>query len=131
VLAMLTDVAALELDEAAIRQYAPQAEELAIRYDHGLYQAIVHRAWGVAHRLAGEYPQSEARLNTALAVFRRLNTRWQIGRTLFEQGELACSKDEISEARQAFSLALSAFEEMKAAPDVTRTRAALDVLRID
>ena len=25
------------------------------------YQAIVHRAWEVAHRLAGEYPQAEAR----------------------------------------------------------------------
>lgn len=128
---MLTDVAALELDEAAIRQYAPQAEELAIRYDHMLYQAIVHRAWGVAHRMAGEYPQAEARLNTALTMFRHMNTRWQIGRTLFEQGELARSKNEISEAHQAFSLALSAFEEMKAAPDITRTLAALDVLRID
>ena len=127
---MLTDVAALELNEAAIRQYAPQAEELAIRYDHTLYQAIVHRAWGVAHRMAGEYPQAEARLNTALAMFRHMNARWQIGRTLSEQGELARSKNEISEAYQAFSLALSAFEEMKAAPDITRTLAALDVLKI-
>jgi len=129
VLAMLTDVAVLELDQAAIRQYAPQAEELALRYDHKLYQAITHRAWGVAHRLAGEYPQAESRLSTALAIFRRLNTRWQIGRTLFEQGELARSKNEISAAHQAFSLALSAFEEMKAAPDITRTRAALDALK--
>lgn len=128
---MLTDVATIELDVAAIRQYAPQAEELAVHYDHKLYQAIIHRAWGVAHRLTGEYPQAEARLNTALIMFRHLNTRWQIGRTLFEQGELARSKNEISDAYQAFSLALSAFEEMKAAPDIIRTRAAMDVLRID
>lgn len=125
VLAMLTDVAALELDEAAIRHYAPQAEELAVCYDHVLYQAIVHRAWGVAHRLAGEYPQAEARLNKALAIFKRLNTRWHIGRTLFEQGEQARSQDDTVRARQAYTLALSAFKEMKADPDIARVRAAI------
>ena len=127
-LATLIDVAAMQLDQAAIRQYAPRAEELAVKYGHGLYQAIALRAWGVAYRLAGEYPQAGERLNTALATFRRLNTRWQIGRTLFELGELARSQDNLDGARQVFTFALSAFEEMKAAPDIARVHAAINLL---
>ena len=63
--AALTDAASRQGDEAAIRQYAPEAEALAERYGHVLYRAIAHRAWGVAHRLAGEYPEAQARLNQA------------------------------------------------------------------
>lgn len=118
----------MQLDEAAIRLYAPQAEELAVRWDHVLYQGIVHRAWGVAHRLAGEYVQAEVRLNTSLAIFKRLGTRWQIGRTLFELGELSRSQDDVAKARKAFTAALSSFEELRAAPDIARTHAALDSL---
>ena len=112
-------------DEAALRQYAPQAEELAVRHGHVLYQAIAHRAWGVAHRLAGEYAASENRLNQALELFRGLDARWQIGRTLFELGQLATDRASTAEARDFFTRALAAFEEMRAAPDVARTRAAL------
>ena len=112
-------------DEAALRQYAPQAEELAVRHGHVLYQAIAHRAWGVAHRLAGEYAASENRLNQALELFRGLDARWQIGRTLFELGQLAMDRASTAEARDFFTRALTAFEEMCAAPDVARTRAAL------
>jgi len=64
-------------DEAALRQYAPLAEELAARYSHTLYQAIAHRAWGVAHCLAGDYAESEGRLLNALELFEHLGTRWQ------------------------------------------------------
>lgn len=116
----------MQLDEGAIRQYAPQAEELALRYKHTLYQAIVQRAWGVAHRLAGEIPQAEAKLDSALVTFRRLNTPWQIGRTLFELGEVARLIDASGKARQAYTQALAAFEEMGAAPDIARTRAAIN-----
>jgi len=112
-------------DEAALRQYAPQAEELAVRHGHVLYQAIAHRAWGVAHRLAGEYAASENRLNQALELFRGLDARWQIGRTLFELGQLAMDRASTAEARDFFTRALAAFEEMRAAPDVAHTRAAL------
>lgn len=125
VYAALTDAAAREGDEAAIRQYAPQAETLAARYRHTLYQAIAHRAWGVAHRLAGEYAEAEARLNQALDLFSGLNTRWQMGRTLFELGELAAVQRNIVQTRDYFTRAQAAFEAMRAAPDVARTRAAL------
>jgi tetratricopeptide (TPR) repeat protein len=127
--AMLVDLAARQRDEAAIRQYAPLAEELATRYDHTLYQAIAHRAWGVAHRLAGEYAAARARLNQALTLFSELNTRWQMGRTLFELGELAAAQTNTTEANDHFIRALAAFEEMQAAPDVTRTRIALEALK--
>jgi len=123
---MLADAAAQQRDEAILRQYAPLAEETARRYDHKLYQAIAHRAWGVAHRLAGEYPQAEARLNQALHLFNSLSTRWQIGRTLFELGELAAAQVNATKAGDHFTHALAEFEEMRAAPDAARTRTKLE-----
>jgi tetratricopeptide (TPR) repeat protein len=108
-------MAVLQRDEAGIRQYAPQAEELATRYSHTLYQAVTHRAWGVAHRLASEYSEAKARLNQALELFSDLNTRWQMGRTLYELGELAGARMDIAKARDYFIRAQSAFEEMHCA----------------
>jgi tetratricopeptide (TPR) repeat protein len=126
--AMLADAAAQQRDEAALRQYAPLAEEAAARYDHRLYRAIAHRAWGVAHQLAGAHPEAEARLGRALELFGGLDTRWQIGRTLFELGELARARSDSLAAREHFARALAAFEEMGAAPDAARTRALLETL---
>jgi tetratricopeptide (TPR) repeat protein len=120
--AMLADAAAQQRDVAALQQYAPLAEELAARYDHKLYQAIAHRAWGVAHRLAGKYAEAEVRLKQALDLFQQLATPWQIGRTLFELGEVALSRTENTAAQKHFSRALVAFEELGALPDATRTR---------
>ncbi len=128
VYAALTDAVARQEDEAAIREYAPRAEELAVRYGHTLYQAIAHRAWGVAHRLAGEYSESEARLTQALGVFNGLHTRWQIGRTLHELGELAAAQANTDKARSYFRRALAAFQDMRALPDAERTQAALERL---
>lgn len=126
--AMLADVGVQQRDEAALRQYAPLAQETATRYGHTLYQAIAHRAWGVLHRLAGGNLASEDRLNRALELFRGLDTRWQIGRTLFELGELARVRKNWTSARGHYSAALVAFEEMRAVPDAERTRAALGSL---
>ena len=124
--AMLADAAAQQRDEAALRQYAPLAEEAAARYDHKLYQAVAHRAWGVAHRLAGAHAEAEARLSQALQLFRGLGTRWQIGRTLFELGKLARARGDSAGAREHFLRALTAFQELGAAPDAARARAALE-----
>jgi hypothetical protein len=125
---MLADVAAQQRDLAALRKYMPLAEETATHYGNILYQAIVHRAWGVTHRLVGEYAEAKARLHQALVLFQGLDTRWQIGRTLSELGELAVACAEVAAARDYFSQALVAFEDMKAAPDVARVRAALEAL---
>lgn len=109
-LAILVDVAAQQQDLHAIQRYAPRAEELALRYGHVLYQGVVARAWGVAHRLVGEHSD----------LFEQLGTRWQLGRTLAEQGHLALARGE--PGRKHFARALELFEAMGAAPDAARTR---------
>ena len=121
----LVDVAALQRDEVGIRTYAPLAEEFALRYEHKLYLGVVSRAWSVAHRLSGEYDQAEARLSRALSLFEALGARWQIGRTLFEQGELALARGRLAEARDHLTRALAEFEAMRARPDAERTRVML------
>lgn len=128
VCAALADAAAVEEDEAALRRYVPMAEELALRHGHTLYQAVAHRAWGVAHRLAGEYDDSAARLSQALAIFQSLDARWQIGRTLYERGRLAAIQLDWDTARSCFTDALAHFETMRTIPDSVRTRAALAAL---
>ena len=122
VYAMLVDSAAEQRDAAALRQYAPLAEQWAARYDHKLYLAIAHRAWGVAHLLAGRHAEAEPRLKQALEIFEPLDTRWQIGRTLLELGELAIARTDHDAARQHFSRALAAFELIGALADATRAR---------
>jgi len=126
--AMLADAAAQQRDEIALRRYAPLLEELALRYGHLLYQAIAHRAWGVAHRLAGEYAASAQRLQQALEIFHTLGTRWQLGRTHFEWGELAAAQMDVGAARHHFTQAQRLFEAMQAAPDLARTHKALAAL---
>lgn len=120
--AMLTDVAARQGDVAAIRKYAPVAEQLAARDGHQLYLAIIHRAWAVAHRLSGEYRDAEWRLTRALEIFDALGTRWQVGRAHYEFGELEDDRHDGTRAREHFSLALVEFEAMRAAPFVAATR---------
>ena len=128
--AALADAAAQQHDAAALRQYAPLAEALARRYNHRLYQGVAHRAWAVAHRLAGEYALAAGRLDQAVTVFEGLHTRWQLGRTWFELGELAAAQIEPIKARDCYQRALDLFEAMRAAPDAQRTRAALEALSL-
>lgn len=123
--AMNLDLAVRLCDEVALGQYAPLAEETAVRDGHILHQASAHRAWGLLHRLQGDYEAAETRLNRALALFKGLETRWQIGRTLYELGELAQARSDPAGARDYFSRALASFKEMKAVPDMARTQAAL------
>lgn len=124
----LADTAVELRDAAALRKYAPLLEELAVRDGHRLYLAIAHRACGVAHRLAGEHAEAEMRLKHALELFDILETRWQAGRTLVELGELGLARSDSGAARDYFSQALAAFEDMRAAPDAARTRALLQSL---
>ena len=125
--AMLADVAVQQRDGTSLQKYAPLAEEFASRYDHQLYQAIAHRAWGVMYRLTGQYAESNIRLEQASKIFQKMNTRWQIGRTLFELGELSISRADVSTARDHFTRALSAFETLGALPDAARTREKLEL----
>jgi hypothetical protein len=129
VYAMLADVAAQQRDAAALRQYAPRTEELAVRDEHPLYLAIAQRAWGVARRLAGEYDEAQAQLDHALEAFQRMGMRWQEGRTLVELGELAQARPDGEPARAAarnyYAQALATFEELRAAPAAAQVREVL------
>jgi len=122
---LLTEAAVQRRDAEALRQAIPGFEELALRDDNKLYRAIAQRAWGVAHRLAGEHAEAERRLEQALELFSELGTRWQIGRTLFEMGESAVAGSDPTVARQHYQRALAEFEALRAMPDVERTREAL------
>lgn len=125
---MYLDIAVLQRDETALRQFALLAEETAVRDGHILHQAGAHRAWGVLHRLQGDYTAAEIRLNQALDLFERLGTRWQIGRTLYELGLLAQAQTDQVGARDYLSSALSAFAAMGAKPDIERVREAIGIL---
>lgn len=125
---MMTDAAARVRDEGAIRRYAPRLEELAQRDEHRPYLAIADRAWGVAHRLAGEYEDAEIRLKKAIEVFTELDSKWQLGRTLSEMAELERARSNVEAARDYGSQALAAFEAMQAEPDAERVRAMLGSL---
>jgi tetratricopeptide (TPR) repeat protein len=127
--AMLADVAVQQSDLPSLLKYAPMAEELSTRHGHVLYQAVAHRAWGTIHRLAAEYDQAESRLNRALELFQRLGTRWQLGRTLYEFGQLAMARKDIPMARHYFKNALVEFEKMKAEPNADQVRAILSQLQ--
>jgi hypothetical protein len=125
---LLADVAAQQRDEGLLRKYAPLAEEFASRYDHKLYRAIAHRTWGVSHRLAGQYMESQTRFEQALEIFQQMNTRWQIGRTFVEMGELDIARANNVAALEHFSRALNTFERIDAVPDATRVRERLTAL---
>ena len=126
---MLVDAATMAGDAAGLRQYAPRLEQLALRDDHRLYLAIAHRGWGVAHRLAGEYPEAEARLKQALELFQGMQAGWQLGRTLGELAELDLARSDSGAALGHYNQALEAFEALAAAPDAERTRQALAAIR--
>jgi len=121
----LADTAAELRDAAALRKYAHVLEKLASRDNHRLYLAIAHRALGVEHRLAGEHAPAETRLKQALELFTKLGTRWQIGRTLFELGELNLTHSP-PKAREYYSQALGSFEEIQAKKNVEQTFRALN-----
>jgi len=126
--ALLADAAAEQRNQAALQKYAPLAEETATRIGHRLYMAKAHRAWGVAHTLAGDYRQAEARLQQSLDLFNSYPVPWQVGRTLFEMGELARAQANAEQAGDCYSRALRQFEELGAAPYAARTRVALENL---
>ena len=125
---MAVDAAARAEDEGGLRKYLPPAEEFAANAKHDLYMAVVQRARGVAHRLAGEWDEAADQLAATVEEFRALETAWQIGRTLLELGEVEQSRGNTELARGHYSEALGSFESLGAVPDVKRARAALDLL---
>ena len=126
---VLADTAAQLRDKNGLQQYAPRLEELAKRDGHKLHLAIAHRAQGIAQCLAGEYKDAVTRFNRALEIFNELGTRWQIGRTLYDLGEMEAARAKKSQAREYLAQALAQFEALKANPDIERTRAAMKKIK--
>ncbi len=122
---MLADSAVRAEDEVAIRRYVTPLEQLATQADHRPYQAAAHRAWGVAHRLAGELDEADARLSQALDLYEQLEFNWQVGRTLVELAKLESARSDPARASGHLERALSLFETLQAEPDAERTRSAL------
>ncbi|MBL8163944.1 MAG: tetratricopeptide repeat protein [Anaerolineae bacterium] len=128
--ALLIDTAAQQRDLEALRQYIVPAEESALQNDHRLYLGVAYRSKGIMYRLMSDYQDAELWLTKALEIFEKLETRWQIGRTFYELGELARLQDNTTAAYSYYSKALANFEALGAAPDANRTRTALDRLNI-
>ena len=126
--ALLVDAAAQDHDREVLQKHVGRAEETAGLIEHRLHMAVADRARGVLHTLEGEFEQAEVRLQCALEGFSAYPAPWQIGRTLHEMGELAKAQGGIERARDYYSQALNAFEGLRAAPYVERTRAALAAL---
>ena len=120
--ALLVDAAVQQRDMAALQEYTPLLEETAAPLEHNLYLGIANRGRGVLHRLEEHYEKSEMHLEQAAAIFRELDTRWQLGRTHLELGNLAVCRRETAEAKQQLSKALNLFEEVAAVPDAERAR---------
>ena len=131
VYAMLSDAAVQQRDQDALREYAPLLEEAAVSLEHKLYQAIAHRAFGVLHRLKGEYEEAKMRLQEATDLFRGLDTRWQLGRTHLELGEMFVEQSKTAEAKRHYVRALELFEEMGAIPDAARAHEGLSKVKSD
>jgi tetratricopeptide (TPR) repeat protein len=127
--ATLVDTAVQQRDVAALREYTPLLEEIATSLEHKLYLATAHRARGVLHWIKGQFEKAEMRLEQAADIFRGLDTRWQLGRTHVELGELAAGQPETAEAKQHYSRALNLFEEMGAVPDAERVRESISKLK--
>jgi tetratricopeptide (TPR) repeat protein len=124
--AVLAETASRERNAEDLAQYAPLAEEAANLIGHRLHLAIAHRAWGVAHTLKGEYAQARHRLASALEIFESYPAPWQIARTLHELGEVKRLEGDAKGANDDFSRAIDLFEGLRAAPDIARTRAAME-----
>lgn len=126
--AMAVDAAARAEDEDGLSRYLSLAEGAAQRADHKLYIAVARRARGVAHRIAGEWDLAAGPLKAATDEFRALDTKWQIGRTLLELGEVERGRENSGVSMEHFAEALSAFETLGADPDAHLARAALESL---
>ncbi len=125
---MLTDAAAQIGDREAINRYLSSLEPLAVGDDHRPYQAVAHRARGIAHRLESEFEEAENQLKMALELFSEFDADWQIGRTHCELAELELARSDQESAREHFKLASAKFEALQALPDLKRTRLALETI---
>ena len=89
---------------------------------YSLYHAIALRALAILDWLDHDFGRAEERLKESWRLFQRLETHYQIGRTLLDLGELSAGMGKHEEAESYFAQAQSAYRIMgvrssKIAPD--------------
>ncbi len=126
--AMLADASARERDHANLKKFTGPAEEHANRLEHRLYQGVAHRARAVEHTLEGQFDQAADRLARAMQIFEDLDTQWQLGRCLFEWGQLEQARDDKKSAHGHYMQALRVFDRLGAKPFADQTRRAMESL---
>jgi hypothetical protein len=109
---LLADIGALHRDKELLSAYALRSNEISLALNHHLYHAIALRALAILDWLDHNFARAEERLKESRQLFQRLETHWQIGRTLFDLGELSAGMGKHDEANIYFAQAQSAFRIM-------------------
>ncbi len=85
--------------------------------------ALSSRSLGIHRREHGDLDGAEALLAEAVTLFRTIDCRWELGKTLRELALLRRAQGRPGEADALLHEALGHFEALRALPDVERTRA--------
>jgi hypothetical protein len=109
---LLADIGAIHKDKALLSAYALRSDEISLSLNHLLYHAIALRALAILDWLDHNFVRAEERLKESWQLFQRLETYWQIGRTLYDLGELAAVMGKHDEAKTYFTQAKAAYRIM-------------------
>ncbi len=106
-----------------IDEFGDESLEHARRSGGRHYVALNSRALGIHRREHSRLDEAEALLTEAVGLFRALDCRWELGKTLRELALLRRAQGRAEDATRLLQEALTAFEALRALPDVDRTRA--------
>lgn len=109
---LLADIGAMHKDKELLSAYALRSDEISLSLNHHLYHAIALRALAILDWLDHDFARAEERLKESWRLFQRLETHWQIGRTLYDLGELSAVMGKHDEAETYFTQAQAAFRIM-------------------
>ena len=109
---LLADIGAINKDKELLSAYALRSDEISLSLKHHLYHAITLRALAILDWLDHDFTRAEERLKESWQLFQRLETHWQIGRTLYDLGELSDGIGKHDEAKSYFTQAQAAFRIM-------------------
>jgi len=87
------------------------------------YVALGSRSLGIHRREHGRLDEAEALLAEAVTLFRTIDCRWELGKTLRELALLRRAQGRPGEVDSLLHEALGHFEALRALPDIERTRA--------
>jgi len=109
---LLADIGAMHRDRELLSAYAFRSDEISLSLNHLLYHAITLRALAILDWLDHDFVRAEERLKESCQLFQQLETHWQIGRTLYDLGELSAGMGKHDEAKSYFTQAQAAFRIM-------------------